>query len=183
MAVESVSEYSWNECPDQRGISVRMLVEWVSEWSWNPQYRSKTAPVRANREKALLSSIWNFARQSGYTALANPCSGIKGNKESGRDVYVEDDLLQKVYAHAGQPLRDALDLFYLTAQRIADTLKMDERDVRNGQLTVQQGKTSVKRRIEIVGEFGRFNPRARAGPVRRTRRAQNGTLGPHSSGP
>ncbi|MNI15851.1 site-specific tyrosine recombinase XerC [compost metagenome] len=117
------------------------------------RYRSKTAPVRANREKALLSSIWNFARQSGYTALANPCSGIKGNKESGRDVYVEDDLLQKVYAHAEQPLRDALDLFYLTAQRIADTLKMDERDIRNGQLTIQQGKTSVKRRIEIVGEL------------------------------
>jgi hypothetical protein len=28
------------------------------------QHRGKTAPVRANREKALLSAIWNFARQS-----------------------------------------------------------------------------------------------------------------------
>ncbi|RAI69266.1 integrase [Pseudomonas fluorescens] len=117
------------------------------------RYRSKTAPVRANREKALLSSIWNFARQSGYTALANPCSGVKGNKELGRDIYVEDELLLRVYERAGQPLRDALDLFYLTAQRIADTLKMDERDIRDGQLAVQQGKTSVKRRIEIVGEL------------------------------
>ncbi|NUU39448.1 tyrosine-type recombinase/integrase [Pseudomonas sp. C2B4] len=52
-----------------------------------------------------------------------------------------------------QPLRDALDLFYLTAQRIADTLKMDERDIRDGQLSVRQGKTSMKRRIEIVGEL------------------------------
>lgn len=117
------------------------------------RYRSKKAPVRANREKALLSSIWNFARQSGYTALANPCAGIKGNKETGRDNYVEDDLLLKVYQHAEQPLKDALDLFYLTAQRVADTLKMDERDIRDGQLYVQQGKTSVKRRIEIVGEL------------------------------
>jgi integrase len=33
------------------------------------------------------------------------------------------------------------------------TLKMDERDIRDGQLAVQQGKTSVKRRIEIVGEL------------------------------
>ncbi|WP_218276663.1 hypothetical protein, partial [Pseudomonas sp. GP01-A1] len=25
-----------NECPDQRGITVRMRVEWVSESAWNP---------------------------------------------------------------------------------------------------------------------------------------------------
>ena len=36
MAVESVSGCSWNECPDQRGITVRMRVEWVSESAWNP---------------------------------------------------------------------------------------------------------------------------------------------------
>lgn len=117
------------------------------------RYRSKTAKVRANREKALLSAIWNFARQAGYTSLANPCAGIKGNKESGRDNYVEDEMFQTVYGHADQPLRDALDLFYLTGQRIADTLKMDERHIQNDQLLVQQGKTGIKRRIEIVGEL------------------------------
>jgi hypothetical protein len=43
MAVESVSGCSWSECPDQRGITVRMCVEWVSESAWNPhQY----APYR-----------------------------------------------------------------------------------------------------------------------------------------
>lgn len=41
------------------------------------------APARASREKALLSHIWNFARDFGFTALANPCAGIKGNR-SGR---------------------------------------------------------------------------------------------------
>lgn len=117
------------------------------------RHRGKTAPVRANREKALLSAIWNFARESGYTSLANPCAGVKGNKETGRDVYVEDDMLAKAYEHADQPLRDALDLFYLTGQRIADTLKMDERDIRDGKLAVRQGKTGVKRRIEIIGEL------------------------------
>lgn len=48
----------------------------------------KAAPVRANREKALLSAIWNYARDKGYTSVANPCAGIKGNKETGRDTYV-----------------------------------------------------------------------------------------------
>lgn len=117
------------------------------------RYRSKTAPVRANREKALLSSIWNFARECGYTSLANPCAGVKGNKEKGRDNYIEDDMLAKVYEHADQPLKDALDLFYLTGQRIGDTLKMDERDIRDGRLSVHQGKTQAKRRIEIVGQL------------------------------
>ncbi|POA21613.1 integrase [Pseudomonas sp. FW300-N1A1] len=117
------------------------------------RHRGKTAPVRANREKALLSAIWNYARESGYTSLANPCAGIKGNKETGRDVYVEDELLAQAYEHADQPLRDALDLFYLTGQRIADTLKMDERDIRDDKLYVQQGKTGAKRRIEIIGEL------------------------------
>ncbi|MCO7610579.1 tyrosine-type recombinase/integrase [Pseudomonas chlororaphis] len=42
------------------------------------RHRGKTAPVRANREKALLSAIWNFARSSGFTALANPCAGVNG---------------------------------------------------------------------------------------------------------
>lgn len=39
MTVESVSGCSWNECPDQRGITVRMCVEWVSESAWNPHLR------------------------------------------------------------------------------------------------------------------------------------------------
>lgn len=115
------------------------------------RYRGKTAPVRANREKALLSAIWNYARETGYTKLANPCAGVKGHKETGRSVYVEDDLFAQVYEHAGQPLRDAMDLAYLAGQRVADTLKMDVRDIRDGFLHVTQGKTGVKRRIEIVG--------------------------------
>jgi integrase len=51
------------------------------------------------------------------------------------------------------PRKDALDLFYLTAQRISDTLKMDDRHIRDDQLWIQQGKTGAKRRIEIVGEL------------------------------
>jgi integrase len=113
----------------------------------------KAAPVRANREKALLSAIWNFARDTGYTALANPCAGIKGNKETGRDIYIEDALFKRVYEKADVGLRDAMDLAYLTGQRVTDTRLMDERDVREGQIWVLQGKTNVKRWIEITGEL------------------------------
>lgn len=116
-------------------------------------WRSPKAKVRANREKALLSHIWNWARGEGYTSLANPCAGIKGNKETGRDVYVEDDVFAAVWKLASGPLRDAMDLAYLAGQRVADTLRMDQRDMRDGFLHIKQGKTGAKRRIEITGDL------------------------------
>lgn len=59
----------------------------------------------------------------------------------------------QVWECAEQSLRDALDLFYLTGQRIAATLKMDESHIRDKQLWVQQGKTGANRHIELVGEL------------------------------
>lgn len=109
--------------------------------------------TRANREKALFSHIWNWARETGYTALPNPCAGVKGFKEIGRDIYVEDDVFHEVWKAAQQPLRDAMDLAYLTGQRVSDTLRMDLRDVRDGFLHVTQNKTKAKRRIEVVGDL------------------------------
>ncbi|NID14327.1 site-specific integrase [Luteibacter yeojuensis] len=125
-------------------------------------WRSKTAKVRANREKALLSHIWNWAREMGFTALANPCSGVKGNKETGRDIYIEDEVLDAVLAKASQPLKDALDLAYLTGQRVGDVLRMDETMVRDGFIQVKQGKTSAKNRIEVVGQLAALLTRIRA---------------------
>jgi hypothetical protein len=60
--------------------------------------------VRANREIALFSHIFNSARESGLTKAPNPCLDVKKNMENGRDVYVEDDLFARVYGHADQPI-------------------------------------------------------------------------------
>ncbi len=118
------------------------------------QYRDwRTAKIRANREIALFSHIWNWAREKGYTDLANPCEGIKRNKETGRDVYVEDDLLASVYAVADRPLQDAIDLAYLTGQRVGDLWRMDERQLTPGGLIVRQAKTGAQIAMQIVGEL------------------------------
>ena len=118
--------------------------------------------VRANREIALFSHIFNHARSRGLTKAANPCAGIKRNAESGRDVYVEDDLYARVYARADQPTKDAMDLAYLVAQRPQDTLNYDERNIRNGFLLIDQGKTGKKIRMEIIGELKAVIERIRA---------------------
>lgn len=53
--------------------------------------RGEKSKVRANREKALFSTIFNHARAWGYTDITNPCTGIKGHKEKARDRYVSDE--------------------------------------------------------------------------------------------
>lgn len=131
-------------------LNVRQYMRWRA-----------SAPVRATREKALLSHIWNWARSIGYTALANPCAGIKGTK-AGRKIYVEDDTFAAVYAHAGQPLRDAMDLAYLTGQRPSDVLRIAETHIRDGVLHIQQGKTEAKIRFDVAGELAALIARIRA---------------------
>lgn len=109
--------------------------------------------VRANREKALFSHIWNFARGKGLTGKQNPCAGIKGNKEFGRDIYIDDEIFAVVYGAAEQPLREALDLAYLTGQRPADVLKLSRADLKEGALHIKQNKTGKKLRIAIEGQM------------------------------
>jgi integrase len=126
----------------------------------------KDAPVRAKREKALLSHIFNFARECGLTARANPCAGIRGKAEKGRrDVYIDDTVFRAVWDAAETHLRDAMDLAYLTGQRPADVRKMTREDVRNGAVAVKQGKTGAKLRVEVMGELANVIERVNARKV------------------
>lgn len=115
--------------------------------------RGKIAKIRANREKALLSHIFNKAREWDYTSAPNPCAGIKGFPEAGRDKYVEQSEFLAVYAQADVPLRNAMDLAYLTSQRPADVLKATTGDVRDGCFAVRQNKTQARIRITLEGRL------------------------------
>lgn len=148
---------------------IKLYFAWRKEkaleyYSKNPKRKAPDNPghVRANREIALFSHIFNFARESGFTSLPNPCLGVKKNKESGRDIYVGDDIYKKVWDAADQPTRDAMDLAYLTGQRPADTVKMDERHIKDGYMLVEQGKTGQKLRMAITGDLSVLIERIRA---------------------
>ena len=118
--------------------------------------------TRANREKALISHIWNFARERGYTALSNPCVGVKGFREKGRDAYVEDDQFNAIWKAADPCLRDAMDLAYLTGQRPSDVLSLDESSVKDAHLFLTQGKTKKKLRVSLSAELTALIARIRA---------------------
>jgi integrase len=115
--------------------------------------RGETAKTRANREKALFSHIFNKAREWGYTAAQNPCQGVKGFRETGRDRYVSDEEFREVWKAAHPTVQDAMDIALLTGQRPADVLKIQGRDIRDGALWIRQNKTKALVGIEIVGEL------------------------------
>lgn len=112
--------------------------------------RGQSAKARANREKALLSHVFSKAREWCYTDRANPCQGVKGFTERGRDRYVSDAEFLAVREQAHPTVQDAMDLALLTGQRPADVLKIRRADLRDGVLFIEQNKTRAKRAIELT---------------------------------
>jgi integrase len=123
--------------------------------------RHKATPTTANRCKRLVSTVWNHARGWGYTNAQNPCQGIAGYSLAKRTVYISDTVFEAVYAHASAPLRDAMDLAYLTGQRPADALLMSEHDIVEGHLIVTQLKTKHPLRIVMSGKLAELIDRIR----------------------
>jgi hypothetical protein len=86
--------------------------------------RVRTAKTQGNREMALLSLIWNWARGEGYTSLPWPAAGMEKarwkNKEGARRMKVRDPVFNAIYDEADQVLRDCMDLSSATAMRLTD---------------------------------------------------------------
>lgn len=125
-------------------------------------YRDWRKSTHSTQELGCFSAIWANAKEKGYTKLLNPASGIKRNRGAGRDVYVDDELFNRVYEKADQPTRDAMDLAWLAGQRPGDSLRFKETDIREGALWVHQGKTSARVRIEITGRLAEVIERIKA---------------------
>lgn len=115
--------------------------------------RGQTAPVRANREKALLSHMFSLAMRWGIVDN-NPCRGVARNTETPRDRFVTDDELNAFCAFAesisdtGRMLSLTARLAYLTGQRRGDLLKLRlDQFVEDG-ILITQSKTRAKVLIE-----------------------------------
>ena len=118
------------------------------------QQRGVNSKVQANREKAVLSAMFNFARRLGLVDCPNPCAGIRGHTERARTRYVTDAEFQAVYDVSDWWIQDTLDLALLTGQRPADVLKMDLSDLDEESLHIKQNKTGALLRVARVGELG-----------------------------
>lgn len=116
--------------------------------------KKRSGKTRANREIALLSVVWNWARGEGYTALPWPAAGMERsrwkNKETPRDVEVTDEAFDAIYKYADTTLRDALDIATATGLRVRDVLGLRISDVRDGFLSVQAGKTTKRIAFDVA---------------------------------
>ena len=121
-------------------------------------------PVRANREKACLSSCISWLIRTNKTTLkVNPRmqkSGTKENSESKRERYVTNEEYQEVYACAGTQVRVLMELTYRTLQRpesdiINWTPSVLTRDPHTHQrvITFEQGKTKTRLKIAVAEQL------------------------------
>lgn len=119
------------------------------------------APVAGNREKALLSHVFTMGMEWGIVDF-NPCKGVRRNPEKPRERYVKDAEFKKVWEVGNQTVRDAMDLAYLTAQRIGDVLTMQPSDDRGNVLMVKQNKTGARVAITVTPALRAVLDRCRA---------------------
>lgn len=134
-----------------RPMHIRGLLDW-----------KKTQPTTANRLKRLFSHMFNKAREWGYTHAENPATGVRGFELAQRGVYITDAVFKAVWEAGGEPLRDTMDLGYLTGQRPGDVLRMTTHDIVEGMLLVDQGKTGARRRIRVEGQLAELLARIEA---------------------
>lgn len=87
-------------------------------------------PVRANREKSCLSACFTWMIRTGEGGVKlNPCFGVRRNRETARDRYVEDSELHAIKSIAVKQVRALLDLIYRTLQRPEDIIRWTRKDI------------------------------------------------------
>lgn len=136
------------------------------------EYLDKSkSPVAANREIGLLSRMFNWARRKGKME-ENPCDGIERNKETGRDMYIEDadyvairDFCKDYSNENGhrpwQALAYAMDISYLTSFREGDIIRIQAGHYDADELKVTEGKTGWKARADMTPELAAVIEEAR----------------------
>ncbi len=107
---------------------------------------SNPAPIRANREIALLSSAYSWAMgEDRYNITTNPCYGVRRNTEKPRTRYVEtEELRQFVKKYAPRWLRCYVLLKRMTAMRQGDMLKITDASLTERGIAFTTGKTGRK---------------------------------------
>ena len=109
--------------------------------------RARESEHRAQRERSILSMIFRWAMARDWCRY-NPVAAIKGRRLPGRrSIDISDAQYDAVYEASGQPLRDAIDLAYLTGQRPGDVLRLAESDIRDGR---PLSKAQLRSRFEAA---------------------------------
>lgn len=103
-------------------------------WAYLHKFRGIESPVRANREVALLSTLFNRLMGAGIVDR-NPCVGIERNQETPRDRLVSDLQLRLFFrwasrrSDAGKRAALAAMIAYLTGKAQGQILKLSRQQL------------------------------------------------------
>lgn len=156
---EALPNYTSAETRRGYAKSLRMMRPAFAEATWDQvdlptikaYLKKRTAKTQGNREMALLSVIWNWARGEGFVTLPWPAAGMERskwkNKENARKMKVHDAVYTAIYAEAAQHIKDCMDLGSVTGMRLTDCISV--LIPRGGVLSLEASKTGKEAEWEL----------------------------------
>lgn len=112
-----------------------------------------------NREIAILSSAYNYGQRHGLTE-ANPCRGVRRNRETPRDRYIRDSEFLSAFNEASEAFQDLMAVALLTGLRQGDLRSMRREAITAEGLLMEESKTGKRRLIEWSDRLRYFVTRA-----------------------
>jgi integrase len=114
----------------------------------------KRAPVRANREMALLSSVYNHAMRCGVPGvILNPCYGVRRNTEHARTRYVSDAELNAAMNAANDKWRAILQIMYSCGQRPSDIRTLKRSQLTEEGIHFEPAKTAKRTGAKVIVQW------------------------------
>ncbi len=115
----------------------------------------KTAPIQANRVKALVSSVYGHALKRRLYVGENPAAAITGFAENRRDRFIQRDEFPALFDSLAQdPQRDFFLLALLTGARRSNVLSMrwSDLDLTDGIWRVEMTKNAMPQNVTLSPE-------------------------------
>lgn len=111
------------------------------------QGRRKGRAVAANRDRAVLSSAFEWGLRNGHCE-SNPCRGVRRNRERPSRTYVTDAQYLDAYRRAPTCVRNLMHVGYLTGLRLSDLTRLKRSWITESGIELDESKTGKRRLIE-----------------------------------
>jgi site-specific recombinase XerD len=142
--------------------------------------KKENAAVSGNRERACLSSVFEFAMRRGW-AKRNPCRGVRRNREKPSKVLIESKDLSNGMDRAPDHFARVLQFAYMTGARETDIIHMPVSAITDAGIEYTESKTGKQVSIgwtptlrklvrEIVKAREEIMNRPYANPYRKARK-------------
>lgn len=129
--VDTVSRYPMREGHTFGSLKLTKITPGVIR-RFLDKRQSDGAGKMGNRERALISVAWNWARERDIVTLPNPCAKVSRNPEPARSRYVTNEEYDVAYALAGDGpwyLRPAMEFAFLCRMRASEVLSLTWGDI------------------------------------------------------